>query len=451
MTDQKTLQQTSNVNYQYPAEEEISFIDILAIIVKKKGLIFFYTFISTLISIAYLYIATPIYVATISFLPPAQETYLSSIDLNLFTKAIDSNLDGEKGDDKKPESSSKILNKLNSDKFLYRQFLTRVQSYNQQKEVLSNKNISEKFFGKSPDIESIDQRFINLHNSISFNKNSLQSKKETIPLDRPAALRMEGSNPIAMAAFLNTLADSTKTAIIKETQDSLKTLVDNRFNIAKRTKEQLHIKANLKAKSKANNDHLNKIKDYSDKIQALSDSLKIAQSLNIKSNNFHLLEKNEGFKKKKLAEKIKQKNKKGLMRPFKDGLIPQWFLYGEKALIEEIKVTKSRINQIISNPPETAQNLNKNSNNLLNKNNNNYIDGFADLEDLINQLKSFKANTLIPKVVLVEQSSIPPTKTINLKVEKALPIGIGLGLLIGIIAAFLSHSMAVLRNKETTN
>ena len=168
MTDQKTYQQSSDINYQYSIEEETSFIDILAVIVKKKGLIFLFTSIFTLLSIVYLYIATPVYVATISFLPPTQETYLSSIDPKLFTQSIDFSEDSEKGNDKKPEIFSKILENFNSDNFLYRQFLVRVQSFNQQKEVLSNKNISERFFGESPDIESLDHRYIGLHNAISL-------------------------------------------------------------------------------------------------------------------------------------------------------------------------------------------------------------------------------------------------------------------------------------------
>ena len=141
------------------------------------------------------------------------------------------------------------------------------------------------------------------------------------------------------------------------------------------------------------------------------------------------------------------------MKPFKDGLIPKWFLYGEKALKEEIKVLNSRLNQVISASPETVQSLDKRNNNynLLNGNDDNYIDGFADLEVLIKKLKSFKANTLIPIVVLIDQPSTPPTKPINLKAQKIIPIGIGLGLFFGMIAAFLSHSMENLRTKNTVH
>ena len=75
MTNQKTLQQNSDINYQYAVEEETSFLDILAVIAKKKWLIILITVISAVISAIYLKVATPFYVATISFLPPPHEVY----------------------------------------------------------------------------------------------------------------------------------------------------------------------------------------------------------------------------------------------------------------------------------------------------------------------------------------------------------------------------------------
>ena len=443
MTDQKTTQQSFDMNCQYPVEEEISFIDILAVIVKKRGLIFLFTSIFTFLSIAYFFIATPIYVAKVSFLPPPREIDLSSINPNLFKQTIGYSLGGEKNGRKEPENSVDILNQLTSDKFLYRQYLTRVQSFNQQKKILSKKNILEKFFGQTPAPEKLDEIFINLHNQVSINTDGFSKTKENfIPLDKPVDLEMKGNNPVAMAEFLNALAESTKTEIIKETQEFLQTMIDKRIKIANRTKEHLRFKAKINAR-----------KEIQALIQTLSESLKIAQSLNIKNNNFHLLKNNEAIKESTPAERIKQKNIKGLMKPFKDGLIPKWFLYGEKALKEEIKVLNSRSNQVISASPETAQSLDKRNNNfnLLKGNDDNYIDGFVDLEVLIKQLKSFKANTLIPIVVLIDQPSIPPTKPINLKAQKIIPIGIGLGLFFGMIAAFLSHSMEKLRTKNTVH
>jgi capsular polysaccharide biosynthesis protein len=438
MADQKTTQQLSDMNYQYPIEEETSFIDILAVIVKKRGLIFLFTSIFTFLSIAYSLLATPIYKAKVSFLVPPQEIGLLSIDRNLFKQTIDSGLVGEKKKRKESENSATILNQLSTDNFLYRQYLTRVQSFNQQKKVLSKKNILENFFGQTTDPKKLNEMFINLHDAISlktdlmpFTGIAAMKNHPLYQLEKPIDLEMTGSNPIAMAEFLNTLAESTKTVIIKETQDSLQTLIDNRIAIANRTKEHLLFKAKLKA-----------AEDYRD----LSDFLKIAQSLNIKNNNFHLLKNTTTLGKL-------QNNTKELTKPFKNGLIPPWFLYGEKALKEEIKILNSRINQVISASRETSQSLDKRNNNfnLFNGNDDNYIKGVVDLEALIKQLKSFNVKTLIPIVALIDQPSIPPTKPINLKTEKNISIGIGLGLLLGIIAAFLSHSMEILRNRKTAD
>lgn len=404
---EKTPQQTSDANYPYPLEEETSFIDILGVIVKKKGLILLVTFIFIFLSICYYFFATPKYKATISFLPPPQEIYLSSIDPNIFKKPIDTSLQEENEKYKESESSSNIWENLNNDKFLYRQFLTRVQSFSQQKEIFLDKNIFEKFFGKSPDLENIDQQLINLHNKISL-KLDVPSKpiKNAFTLDKPANLEMEGSNSVAMAEFLNVLTDFTKSEIIKETQYALQTLAKNALKRALDHKDLLLFKAK---------------KERLKKIQDLSDSLKIAKNLNIKNNNFHLLKENDRPK------RVKQNSTTGLMKLFKDGFIPKWFLYGEKALNEELRILNSRTID------------------------DNYIEEIVSLETQIRQLRSFDANNLIPNVTLIEQPSIPPTIPINLKIEKIFPIGIGLGLLFGLIAAFLSHSMELLRNKNTVN
>lgn len=419
MTDPKTPQQTSDVNYQQPLEEETTFIDILAVIVEKKALILLITSIFTILTFGYYFLTTPIYRANISFLPPSHEIYLSTIDPNLFTRPIDISLDEEQEKDKNLETSTNIWSNLSSDKFLYRQFLTRVQSFSQQKEVFLNKKISEKFFGKSPDPGNLDQRFVDLHNAISLQMDLLlKPVKKSIPLDKPADLEMEGANPIAIAEFLNALADSAKTAIIKETQYALQALIDNRLKIALNHKELLRFKAS---------------KDRLKKIQFFSDALKIAQKLGVKKNGLHVLKNNLNLQinqsngawinsRRMRSKKRKSNNEE--QKNYDKGLIPIWFLFGANALKEEIRVLNSKTID------------------------DNYIEELVDLEDQIKQLQAFDASRLVPTIVLIEQPSIPPIKPVNLKVEKVFSIGLGLGLLFGIIAAFLSHSLGILRSKS---
>ena len=145
MTGPKAPQQTTNANFQQPLEEETTFIDVLAIVVKKKLLIILITSLGTFLSFSYYFLATPIYQAEISFLPPFQETYLSKINPNLLTRTIETSLDKTESGNK---NSANIWANLNSNNFLYRQFLTKVQSFSLQKEVLNNEKFLKGFFRK---------------------------------------------------------------------------------------------------------------------------------------------------------------------------------------------------------------------------------------------------------------------------------------------------------------
>jgi LPS O-antigen subunit length determinant protein (WzzB/FepE family) len=431
MTDPKAPQQTTNANFQQPLEEETTFIDILTILVKEKLLIIVITSLGAFLSFSYYFLATPIYKADISFLPPFQEIDLPKIAPNLLTRTIDAS-----SGNKNLVSSPNIWANLNSNNFLYRQFLTKVQSFSLQKEVLNNEKFLKGFFGNSYDPENLNQELISLRNRISLKISSIQKyTKKTIELDIPTHLEIVGPDPIVMAEFLNRLADSAKAATISETQYALQTLIDNQLKFAKRHKKFLRLIAN---------------ENHKKKLQLFSDSLKIAQNLNIKNNNFHLLkiikEGANGIEAKR--GKVFQK---GLAKANKDGIIPNWYLYGEKALIEELKILNSRTNQFLSDSREIAQNQNiKNSNSdLLETNNVIYSEELAYLEDHIKQLQSLNISAFLPNVVSIDQPSIPPVKPINLKIIKVFSTGIGLGLLFGIIAAFLSHAMWILRDRSS--
>ena len=89
MTDPKSPEKTTHANFQQPLEEETTFIDILTILVKKKLLIIVITSLGAFLSFSYYFLATPIYKAEISFLPPFQEIDLPKITPNLLTRTID--------------------------------------------------------------------------------------------------------------------------------------------------------------------------------------------------------------------------------------------------------------------------------------------------------------------------------------------------------------------------
>ena len=124
---------------------------------------------------------------------------------------------------------------------------------------------------------------------------------------------------------------------------------------------------------------------------------------------------------------------------------------GQKRLIEELKILNSRTNQFLPDSREIAQNQNvMNSNSdLLETNNAIYSESLANFEYHIKQLQSLNVSTFLPNVVSIDQPSIPPVKPINLNIIKIFSTGIGLGLLFGIIAAFLSHAMGILRDRSS--
>lgn len=80
MTEKEQLSTTQPDHIRsswYPPEDEISFVDLLEVIARKKILIIFTVSIFTLLSILYAQLVTPTYKAVIGFLPP-DETKLTA-------------------------------------------------------------------------------------------------------------------------------------------------------------------------------------------------------------------------------------------------------------------------------------------------------------------------------------------------------------------------------------
>jgi hypothetical protein len=451
MTDSKAPQQTANTSiHQSLEEEEVKFIDVLEIIVKKKSLILFITSIGTLLTFSYYFLSTPIYRANISFVPPFQETYLLRIHPNLLsrtTRTIDTSLGKKENKGKSIQSSANILENLNRKNFLYHQFLTKIQSFTLQKEVLNKEKfikgfLGDSFLGDSHESQIFNQKLISLHKAISLQISSKKKKYklDTYVIDMPSFLAMTGPNPVVMAEFLNTLAVAAKAATISETQNTLQILIDNQLKLIKK-------EASLEYKAKNKEASL----QHQTKLQLFSDSLKIAQKLHIKKNNFHELK--EIFSRQSGVREHVETSKNRLFENYNmldTGIIPHWFLYGEKALIEELKILNSRTNQFLDDSHELVQNQNiKNSKSgLLKTNVATYSKYLAELEEDIKQLQSINVSTLIPNVVSITQQSIPPDKPINLNIERIFSAGIGLSLLFGVIVAFLSHAMGIIRDRN---
>ena len=116
---QPTIQPEQIQIFQTPAEDEISLIDLLKVLIRKKVLILAIISVCTLVAIFYAQNVTPIYKATIGFLEPI-ETYLSVLP-NKIAKHLPGGVKRTKGE-------------LNIT--AYSLFLSEIESYELKKLVL---------------------------------------------------------------------------------------------------------------------------------------------------------------------------------------------------------------------------------------------------------------------------------------------------------------------------
>ena len=108
----------------------------------------------------------------------------------------------------------------------------------------------------------------------------------------------------------------------------------------------------------------------------------------------------------------------------RDNTFPIWFLYGEKALQQEIIKLKSNLNQAT-------------------------IPGLAEIELALKQFQAIdlsRLNLINVNVAAISQPSIPPTKSIEPEKIKIIAYGMALGLFISIIMAFLINAIRTIEN-----
>ena len=126
-------------NLQPIPENEVSLTDFLSILYKKKYFILSVTFIFTLIAFGYSLWKTPTYRVTIGFLQPAEyippEKFLGHIAMQ-------------------------------SNKYIYNQFLSTIMTYTLQRNTFDKENFFERFTDDLDQKTTHEKEFLKLHNSI---------------------------------------------------------------------------------------------------------------------------------------------------------------------------------------------------------------------------------------------------------------------------------------------
>ena len=307
-------------NYQ---EDEIDLRQLFRSLADRKWFIFGFTALVCGLAVAYAMLISPTYKATISFLSPSES---SVIELN------------------------KIKLTSETSETIYREFLNNVMSSQFQRQVFDDNDYLTKLNPDNQPIENLDDFYATFVASINIDEQKIKKNVEKLNYEKPVHISMEGGDAKVISSFLNDIAKRAnrktvddfitniqlKTALRLYEIDKQKELLlikakEDRLSTISRIKEEDQQKINEindqieRLRVKAKKDRLNKIR-------VLSDSAQIAKSLGIKDNNFKKINSNN------------QSNSTLTVAIGDNQKLPEWYLYGEDALNNEIKILKNREN-----------------------------------------------------------------------------------------------------------
>jgi LPS O-antigen subunit length determinant protein (WzzB/FepE family) len=375
----------------HPQKDEINFLDLLEALLKKKALIIIALFVCTLPSIFYAQSAIPTYKASIGFLPPDETILAEYFHASRILSGGPLKVFSDKAKRQKREH-------------LFLSFLKVIRSKELQEKVFVEGNFVKKFIGNESDAKTRKEVFREISNSIRIKPFDNPNQKKFIDLfDGIAYLELSGEKPEAMSDFLNSLGD----AAIKDT--------------AKNIKESLQRKISLQLISyseRLESLRIQKNQARIEQIRYLSENLEIAKNLGILENN---LGSDMGVLFGAIYySEINSKQKGGI----RESLLPLWYLYGQRALEQKIAMLKSQ-------PPSGRS-----------------IKGAAEITSEIENLSKLDLSKVFFKPAMIGQLSTPPTEPSSLGKIEIIAIGALIGLIAGIMLAFIGIAIDQLKQKS---
>ncbi len=349
-------------------EDEINLLDLLEVLVRKKVLLFFTTFLFTALSIFYAFSITPTYRTTIGFQP--YEKSLASLFPDFIAEVLPS------------VSRSENESLLREENYLLNKFLTVFQSYSVQEKVFNEGKFLQRFVDSNPNSDTGKRIVQELNRSIHASDRGKGLSAQTVTFE------LEGTKPEVMSDFLNALADRAKSVVVIGVKELIQKGVKAQMDMLS---AKLEIFRSQEKEEKA------------DKIRHFSDNLEIAKNLGILDNNF-------GGPTTNISLSL--------------GSFPIWYLYGQRALEQELKVLQRR--------------------GVSRK----YTERTADLDFKLAYLTKVDLSRINFEPVIISRLSVPPVHPINSSKVKIIAIGIAVGLFFGIAIAFLSNSMAQLKERS---
>jgi len=238
---QSTIQPEQVQGFNSLAEDELSLIDLMKFLARKKKFILTLTSVFTLCSIFYVQSITPIYRATVGLLDHKESFSPFSILEQIGLERVD---------------TENIRPFIIFDKFLF-----NIKSYELQHEVFVNGGFQEKVF-RETGIDT-DQSVSERYTSIKIIKDAKDSKINY--------LELEGFEPKVMLEFLTALVKAAKENVNTEINDKLlsgvKVKINNLSTQIEKQTQTIDVKKQIE-------------------IVRLSKALEMAKRMGIKNNNF---------------------------------------------------------------------------------------------------------------------------------------------------------------------
>ena len=301
------MRQSEQEIYPYRTDQ-IDLRKLVKSLVERKWFIFGFTGIVTLIAIIYLKNITPTYKAVSLFTSP------NEISLTTLYQMQNSLIEEVKVDYIKI-SPVQELKELKAS--VFSNFLTILASKKVQFNVFNNGDYLTAFNPENAPIDDVSKFILRSIISVEISPPSPPDDDydSIFDIELPHSVSMEGGNPQLISRYLNDLVvtandiavDGLKNIIIKKVNLRLDEIaLEREMLLVKKRREQLN------------------------EIEELTHGAKIANSLGIIDNNFKLVSED-------------------VVNQFTIAIgesqsLPQWYLHGEKALLERIKLLEERKN-----------------------------------------------------------------------------------------------------------
>jgi LPS O-antigen subunit length determinant protein (WzzB/FepE family) len=386
MTEKKQLISPAVDHIQGPhslPEDEISLMDLLETLLRKRVHVIMVVFIFTLSSIFYAQSITPTYRATIGFLPPSNISLTTYFDLKTYLYTLKTVPKNAYGKPKEEETQRE------KQQFLFLHFLNTIRSQQFQEKVVIAGNFLQRLAENEPDANMKKVRLDEISQFIRINLVGTLDK--TSIFNTTTYLEITGTKPEVMSGFLNSLGDAAIKETAKNIKESLQQEIDFQTNLYSAKLELLD--SQIKA-------------DRLKKVHYLSEHLEIAKNLGILENNLGAMPFSP------------------LSTSFSEDQWPLWYIYGQRALEQKIAM--------INSPSYLDQDMPK----------------ARELTLKIKALSKIDLSKKNFKPAIISQPSVVSDELISQDKVKIIVIGAAIGLIAGIVLAFLSNVLDHMRARS---